>query len=217
MAGQEIDGEWFTKKLLEKNKSMRELARHLEAAGYKGLKDVSAVSRMFSGQRKMKMNEANAIAHFLGTPVAEVLKHAGVSVDLDGIPARVMLAAAINDKGQLERLKDPKPLPQAVLDRAHAAISMREQGNGKIIAAQIRASKGPLVFLDDAVVLFGHTEGVERTAIGNLAICRSYQGEQIIAKIESARKTGEARVVCVDGKVKEFALDTATPVIAIIP
>lgn len=128
-----------------------------------------------------------------------------------------MLAAAINEKGVLERIKEPKPLPQPIIDRANAAISLRETGNGRILAAQIRAMAGPLAFLDDAVVLFGHTEGVERAAIGVLAICRSQQGEQIIAKIDRARKTGEARVICVDGKVKEFALDTATPVIAIIP
>lgn len=211
MSTQEIDGAWFTKKLEENNKSMRGLAKHLEI-------DVSAVSRMIAGTRKMKMQEASAIAHFLGTPVAEVLKHAGVSVDLDGVPTRIMLAAAINGKGQLERLKDPKPLPQAIIDRAHAAITLHAQaGNGRILAAQIRATQGLLAFLDDAIVLFGHSEGVERTAFGTLAICRSQAGEQIIAKIESARKTGEARVVCIDGKVKEIALDTATPVIAIIP
>lgn len=73
------------------------------------------------------------------------------------------------------------------------------------------------MFMDDAVVLFGHTEGVERAAIGTLSICRSHKGEQIIAKIERARKTGEARVVCIDGKVRSSPLDTATPVIAIIP
>jgi len=207
----EINGEWFTKKLEETDKSMRGLAKHMHI-------DVSAVSRMFAGARKMKMTEASQIAHFLGTPVAEVLKHAGVSVDLDGLPTRIMLAAGINGRGQLERLKEPRPLPQAIIDRANAAISIRDQGGGtRILAAQIRASSGPLAFMDDAVVLFGHTEGVERTAIGVLSICRSYDGDQIIAKIESARKTGEARVVSVDGKVKEFALDTATPVIAIIP
>ena len=212
MAHQEIDGEWFTRKLEEADKSMRGLARHLDV-------DVSAVSRMFSGTRKMKMNEASAIAHFLGTPVNEVLKHAGVSVDLDGLPTRIMLAAAINEKGQLERLPEPRPLPQAILDRAHAAITLHGEagGNARIIAAQIRAIKGPLAFMDDAVVLFGHTEGVERAAIGTLSIGRSQKGEQIMAKIERARKTGEARVVCIDGSVKEFALDTATPVIAIIP
>lgn len=206
----EIDGEWFTKKLEETNKSMRGLARHLDV-------DVSAVSRMFAGARKMKMQEASAIAHFLGAPVAEVLKHAGVSVDLDGQPTRVMLVATINEKGHLERLTEAKPLPQAIIERAHAAITVQNQSNGRILAAQIRAAQGPLAVLDDAVVLFGHTEGVERAAIGTLSICRSHKGEQIIAKIERARKTGEARVVCIDGKTKEFALDTATPVIAIIP
>ncbi|WP_454618391.1 helix-turn-helix domain-containing protein [Bradyrhizobium cenepequi] len=211
MTQKSIDGEWFTRKLEETNRSMRGLAKHLEL-------DVSAVSRMFSGSRKMKMNEASAIAHFLGTPVSEVLRHAGVAVDLDGVPTRIMLAAAINEKGQVERLKEQLPLPQAVIDRANAAIALRDQANNRrILAAQIRAMSGPLAFLDDTVVLFGHTEGVERSAIGVLSICRSQQGEQILAKIERARKTGEARVVCVDGKVKEFALDTATPVIAIIP
>jgi len=210
MSQREIDGAWFTKKLEETNKSMRGLARHLEV-------DVSAVSRMFSGSRKMKMNEASAIAHFLGTPVSEVLKHAGVAVDLDGQPTQVMLAAAINEKGQLERLAEPRPLPQAIIDRAQAAVTLSNPGDSRILAAQVRAMQGPLAFLDDAVVLFGHTEGVERAAIGVLAICRSQKGEQVIAKIDRARKTGEARVVCVDGKAREFALETATPVIAIIP
>lgn len=206
----EIDGAWFTKKLSETNKSMRGLAKHLEV-------DVSAVSRMFAGTRKMKMNEASAIAAFLGAPVNEVLKHAGVSVDLDGQPTRIMLAAAINEKGQLERLDHPSPLPQAIIDRANAAISLKS-GDGRILAAQVRALQGPLAFLDDAVILFGHTEGVERGAIGVLAICRLQKGgEQIIAKIDRARKTGEARVITVDGKSKEITLDTATPVIAIIP
>lgn len=210
MSGREIDGAWFTQKLEENNKSMRGLAKHLEV-------DVSAVSRMFSGTRKMKMNEASAIAHFLGAPVSEVLRHAGVAVDLDGQPTQVMLAAAINEKGQLERLSEPRPLPQAVIDRAQAAVTLNNPNGSRILAAQVRALQGPLAFLDDAVVLFGHTEGVERSAIGVLAICRSQKGEQVIAKIERARKTGEARVVCVDGKAREFALETATPVIAIIP
>lgn len=210
MSQREIDGAWFTKKLEENNKSMRGLARHLDV-------DVSAVSRMFSGSRKMKMNEASAIAHFLGAPVSEVLRHAGVAVDLDGQPTQVMLAAAINEKGQLERLSEPRPLPQTIIDRAQAAVTLSNPDNGRILAAQVRALQGPLAFLDDAVVLFGHSEGVERAAIGVLSICRSQKGEQVIAKIDRARKTGEARVICVDGKPREFALETATPVIAIIP
>lgn len=184
------------------------MARHLEI-------DPSAVSRILSGQRRMKMNEANSIAFFLGAPVSEVLRHAGVSVDNEGQPTRVLLAATINSAGQIERLMDPRPLPPSVIERAQAAVI--GQGNGRIIAAQVRASEGPLAVLDDAVVLFKHTHDVEASAIGALSICRLHEGEQIMAKIERARKTGEARIVCTSGKIKEVVLQTATPVMAIIP
>lgn len=205
---QTIDTAWFKRRLEARQRSLRGLARHMDL-------DPSAVSRMLSGQRKMQMDEASAIASFLSVPVKEVLKHAGVAVDLDGQPTRILLAATINEQGHIERLGEPKPLPQNIIDRAQAAVS--KHGNGSIVAAQIRALNGPLALLDDAVVLFRHTDEVEASAIGALAVCRSYKGEHILAKIERARKTGEARVVCVDGKVREFDLHTATPVLALIP
>ncbi|MDK2769936.1 MAG: helix-turn-helix domain-containing protein [Sphingomonas sp.] len=203
-----MDGEWFRKLLRDRNKSTRGLARHLDIDG-------SAVSRMFSGQRRMKMEEANAIASFLAVPVSEVLKHAGVSMDLDGLPTRILLAAIIGETGNIERLKDPRPLPQSVIDRAHAAISGHR--NGSIVAAQVRAPNGPLAVFDDAVALFAHTDEVEAAAIGALSICRTHDGEQILARIERARKTGEAKIVLTSGKVIEVILHTATPVLAIIP
>lgn len=161
------------------------------------------------------MEEAGSIARFLGSPVSEVLAHAGVAIDIDGQPSRIVLAAIINASGAIERLPDPRPLPQSVIDRAQAAI--KPHGNGRVIAAQVRASEGPLAIWDDAVFLFGHTDGVDNTAIGEMAICRLMSGEQMLAKIERARKTGEARVLNVSGDEHEVMLDTATRVLAIIP
>ena len=208
MKNDQLDGEWFRRTLREQNKSVRGLARHLDLDG-------SAVSRMFSGQRKMKMQEANAIASFLAVPVSEVLKHAGVSVDIDGLPTRVLLAATINEAGAISRLADPGPLPPAVLDRASAAVA--GYSNSRIVAAQIRAAAGPLAVMDDAVVLFGYTDRVEPSAIGVLSICRTHEGQQIFARIDRARKTGEARLVTVTGEISDVLLHTATPVLAIIP
>lgn len=139
------------------------------------------------------MDEAVAIARFLGAPVSEVLSHAGISVDLDGQPTRIVLAAVIVETGAIERLTEPRPLPQNWIDKAQAAI--KPHGNGRIVAAQVRAQDGPLAIWDDAVVLFGHTDTVEHNAIGALSICRMMNGEQLLAKIERARKTGEARVL----------------------
>ena len=205
---QPVNKQWFMDKLEEKRLSLRGLARHLKL-------DASAVSRTLSGQRKMQMDEAHSIALFLHAPVAEVMRHAGVAKDLDGMPTRILLAATINTAGEVERMKDAKPLPQAVIDRASSAII--GSGNSKIIAAQIRADGGPFAIWDDAVVLFNHTEIVENAAIGALSICRTRDGNQFLAKIERARKTGEARIHCSNGKMKEVILDTATPVLAIIP
>lgn len=161
------------------------------------------------------MEEAADIARFLGAPVREVLAHAGVAVDLDGQPTRILLAAVISATGSIDRLPEPRPLPQSVIDRAQAAI--RPHGNAKFIAAQVRASEGPLSIWDDAVFLFGHTETVDQKAIGEMSVCRLMSGEQMLAKIERARKTGEARVLDIQGDEREVMLDTATPVLAIIP
>jgi len=161
------------------------------------------------------MEEANQIAVFLGATVSEVLKHAGVAIDLEGRATKIILAATIDDAGKLERLTDPKPLPPAVIQRAQAA--MRSDRTEQIIAAQVRAPSGPLAIWDDAVILFAHTDTVEPSAIGTLSVCRLANGTQVIAKIERARKTGEAKITSPSGEVSEVTLSTATPILAVIP
>jgi hypothetical protein len=181
--------------------------------------DKSAVSRMLAGQRKMKIGEADGIASYLGVPVSEVLVHAGVQVGGDATaPAthEMVLAATIDERGIVEELAEHKPLPQAVVDRARTTLNV--QGTQPIIGAQIRAITGPLSVMDDAVVLYHYyADGVDPAAIGFLSICRLKDGVQFLAKIERARKTGEARVTCATGEVKDVALDAATPVLAVIP
>lgn len=208
MTTAQIDKQWFMDRLTDQGKSVRGLARYMK-------KDASAVSRMLSGQRKMQMDEAAEIARFLSAPVSEVLNHAGVAVDLDGQPHQIILAAVITDTGRIERLTDPRPLPPSFIERAQDAI--RGRSNARIIAAQVRADTGPLALLDDAVFLFGHTSTVDHAAIGELSICRLMSGDQVLAKIERARKTGEARVRDATGAAQEVLLDTATPVLAIVP
>lgn len=206
---QDVDSEWFKTKLEENRMSMRDLSKSMNL-------NISSLSRTLSGLRKMQMEEAKQIAHFLRAPVAEVMRHAGVAVDLDGLPTRVMLAAIINEKGNVERLKDPHPLPQSIIDKAQSIIS--RSGNGQIIAAQIRAGKGPLSIWDDAVALFRPVDNVDPTAIGSLCIVRNRDTNKgSLCRVIRARKTGEASVQTIDGQVNEISMDTATPVIAIIP
>lgn len=164
----------------------------------------------------MKMEEANEIARFLGATIADVLTHSGVSITLeDEHPTSILLAATIDERGIMSRLAEPKPLPQAVIERAQATIKI--DANSRIVGAQIRALAGPMSVMDDAVVLFRQAESVDPAAIGVLAICRAKDGEEFFAKIERARKTGEARVTCANGETRDVWLEAATPVLALIP
>lgn len=204
-----IDREWFVNRLSDKRRSVRGLARHLEV-------DASAVSRMLSGKRRMKMNEANAIADFLSAPVEEVLKHAGVALDEGGRPTKIILAATINEDGEVERLREPRPMPQGVVERARSAV-LRLGEDSQIIAAQIRASKGPLALWDDAVLLFSATTAMDPAAVGCLSICRIKNGVQVLAHLERARKTGEATLRLPAGEMIDMVIETASPVLAVIP
>lgn len=81
----------------------------------------------------MQMDEAKQIAHFLRVTVADVMKHAGVAVDLDGLPTRVMLAATIDEAGYLLAAKDSSPLPQSVIEKARAATSSMSDNRQSVI------------------------------------------------------------------------------------
>ena len=200
----QVDSNWFRRKFEEKGTSYRAFARAHDM-------DPSAVSRMLTGQRQMQRDEAAAIALFIGAPLNEVLKHAGGSTGGGLTP--ILLAATINELGRVERLAEPRPLPHPVIERAQSAIDAAPH----VLAAQIRALTGPLTVMDDAIVLFADPGKVESAPIGALSICRNLTGDEIMAKLERARKTGEARIATIDGQVKEFDLQIATPILAIIP
>ncbi|MBW9054842.1 helix-turn-helix domain-containing protein [Rhizobium mesosinicum] len=210
----EIDGEWFHNQLDGRGQSLRALARHLG-------KDASAVSRTFSGKRRMTMEEAVEIAVFLGVSVSEVIHHAGIAGRIgttsegEGPGQKILLSAVIGDDGEVRALSEPQPLPQAVLDKAQLSIGASR--NRRIIAAEVRASSGPLSIWDDAVLLFAPADGIEPGAIGALSICGLAGGRQILARLDRARKTGEARVVTPAGKIEDVVLVAATPVLAVVP
>ncbi len=204
----EIDGSWFHSQLDDRGQSLRSLARHLG-------KDASAVSRTFSGKRRMTMEEAAEIAGFLGVSVTEVMHHAGITREGEGLGPKILISAVIGEDGEVRSLAEPQPLPQAVLDKAQLSIGASR--NRRIIAAEVRASSGPLSIWDDAVLLFAPADGIEPGAIGALSICGLAGGRQMLARLDRARKTGEARVVFPDGGTGEAVLTTATPVLAVVP
>lgn len=201
-----LDKVWFQEQLHLRGKSLRGLAKHLEI-------DPSAASRMLSGARKMKMPEAEKIARFLSVPVDEILRRAGIDLEAAATKS-LMLEATISDQGRLVEI-EPRALPSPLLVRAQASLGLEQRG--KVVAAQVRAMKGPLALWDDAVVLYAETSTIEPAAVGVLSIAKLRDGVTLIGHLDKARKTGEATVRMADGELREVVLATAAPVLAVLP
>ena len=204
--GNITDKHWFLSVLKDKKSSMRKLADFMEL-------DVSAVSRIFDGKRQLKTEEAAKIAQFIGVSIAEVMERTDLGVRIDGPASPIPLAAVISGDGSFKKTQENSVLPVDVAERAQAAMRPHR---GKITAAQIRARSGPIAFLDDAVVLMGDSQSMTGIA-GMLAVCHPVTGSQFIARIDRARKTGEAIICGVDGKSREVVLKSISPILAIIP
>ena len=201
-----INKDWFFQQLAARSKSMRDLAKFLNV-------DPSATSRMFSGARKMRMDEAEKIARFLAVPVEEVLRNASIDIS-DLAIQRIMIGATVSDKGRLIEI-EPQELPSSIAARAQAALGI-EQRRG-VVAAQVRAVKGPLSLWDDAVILFAETHVIEPAAVGVLSIAKLRDGMQVLGHLERVRKTGEATMRGADGESREVVLASAAPVLAVLP
>lgn len=77
-----VDTAWFKARLTDKGYSQRGLAKMLDI-------DHSALSLMFSGKRKMSVQEAGSVASLLDVPIGEVLKRAGVAVRVGDVSVPV--------------------------------------------------------------------------------------------------------------------------------
>lgn len=199
-----LDRDWFKERLDRIGKSQNAMARHLG-------RNPSAMSKMMSGERKMKLSEAERIARFIQEPIEEVLKHAGVKLTT-ARPGRINFDYTISEAGNVEPA-EPRALRLSVVARAESMIS----GDTPVIAAQVRAMKGALAIWDDALVLFAAADTVEPAAVGVLSIVRLREGITMIGHVDALRKTGEATLTTADGQTKQVTLEAATPVLAVVP
>lgn len=110
-----INGNWFRTKLTQKNRSQRGLAKHLKL-------DPGAITLMFNGKRRMQLDEAQKIASFLGEPVSDVLRAAGLPLRPEGFqPATVLTGTP------LEGLKQKRDELLAEVEALEKAIAILEK------------------------------------------------------------------------------------------
>lgn len=93
---------WFTDQFAAKRISQRQLAFQI------GM-DPAALSMTLSGQRKLQIPEAEAIAAQLGVPAVEVLRHAGLDTSAGAIQDALVVGwVGINGEVNEGRLEGPR-------------------------------------------------------------------------------------------------------------
>lgn len=188
-----IDKPWFIARLKDRKQSMRALARYMRL-------DIWSVSKMFSGGRKMDMQvEAKQIAEFLGVTLQDVMKHAGVDVDVRMIPVVGYIdengTAHINHDKPVDRIPGPTDLSRDAF------------------ALLCRASIGGVTLLAGWMLFVEPDDKVSKRAVGRLCLVQPTEQEPILAIVQRERKNGYTVQAVGGGRGEMLELDWATPIL----
>lgn len=156
-----MNTQWFKDRLADKRISQRGLAKMVDL-------DPASVSLMLRGKRRMTPHEAHQLSVILGTPLNEVLRHAGIDITED-VRASV-IAAHVNERGLVTLM--PPGTHDTTLGPADCPVGT--------YAVQVRShasvTDGWLLFISPA----------QSTATGNvdtLCLCATAEGRQLLGII----------------------------------
>lgn len=161
-----VDKRYFESLMTAKKLSMRGLAQKMG-------KTHSQLSLMFTGQRRMQLEEAAQLADILGVPLARVAEAAGVGKVRYG-GRRVDVIGSMNGKGVvdlngsgiIERTITPSPdLPD------------------ETVAVQARTADTPNSWMDGWVFFCIKADKIEPDAIGRFCLAKIEAGDTVLATV----------------------------------
>ncbi|MEX2631289.1 MAG: helix-turn-helix transcriptional regulator [Tistlia sp.] len=194
---------WFARRLAEIGETQRGLARFLGA-------DPSTVSKMLSGVRRIRLEEAEALARFLRVPLLDVLEQAGVS--LQGVGETQPAAALVGLVDGEGRIRPWEGEPEAVLLPLAGAPALHHPA---LVALRL---EDPESLMDGWTFFHAPAERVEAGAVGRLAVVRSRgaRGERL-AVVEAGEAPDRFQLDGFDGRRTTARLASAVPVLLIRP
>lgn len=198
-----VDKAWFQGQLRKNDSSQRKLAHHLKL-------DPSAVTLMFDGDRGVQIDEAVAIAKFLGQPLGEVLSRFGLSIDEIARSARsvVPIAAEIDARGEVTTpKKSPLGIVPAPPDTPAGTVALR--GATALTGMDM---------LDGWLVYYAPLDSVSAEAVGRLCVLELDDGRQVLRFLRRAQRHGVYTTLCpLTGANEDTRVVSASPVLWIQP
>jgi hypothetical protein len=172
-----INKAWFTDQFAAKRLSQRQLAFQINM-------DPAALSMTLSGQRKLQLPEAEAIAAQLGVPALEVLRQAGLDISA-GASKDALIVGWVGMGGEVHegRLEGPRRVATPT-DMADGAQVLRMQGD-------------PLT--DGWLCFYQPRNHVPPDVLGRLCVVKVQGGEHYVARMQRGYATGAWNLATLTG------------------
>lgn len=161
-----VDRRFFETLMASKKLSMRALAAKMD-------KTHSQLSLMFSGQRRLQLDEAAQLAEILGVPLHRVAEAAGVG-KVRPTGRRIDVIGKMNGKGIVE------VYPAGVVERTTAPEAELPE---RAIAIQARTADTPSSWMDGWVFFCAKTDEIEPDAIGRFCLAKIEGGDTVLTTV----------------------------------
>jgi hypothetical protein len=168
----EVNRRYFDSLMADRKLSLRGLGKAMDMSH-------SQLSLVFSGVRKLQLDEAVKLSNIFGEPLHRIVENAGVTVrPVSG--KRVPVVGAMRGDGTVEEYGPD------VVERTSAPDDLPDNA----IAIQCRTAGTPLDWLDGAVFFCRAHNGVDPALLGRLCYVQIKGGPQVVAAVKRGYREG---------------------------
>ena len=162
----DVNRRYFESLLADKGLSLRSLAQRMGMSH-------SQLSLTFSGQRKMQLDEAVALASIFGEPLHKIVEATGVNVRSTA-GRRVSVIGAMQGDGTVDIH------PPGVVERTTAPEDLPDPA----IALQCRTAGTPLDWMDGWVFFCAEPSGFDPAVLGRFSYVKVKDGAAALATVK---------------------------------
>jgi transcriptional regulator with XRE-family HTH domain len=167
-----VNRRYFESLMQDKDFSLRGLAKRMGMSH-------SQLSLVFSGDRRMQLEEAAQLSSIFGEPLHRIVEAAGVAVRPAGTH-RVSVIGAMQGDGTVAMHAE------GIIERTEAPEGMTEDS----IAIQARTGGSPLDWTDGWVFFCPRPDGVDAAILGRFAYCQIKDGPSVMASVRRGYQDG---------------------------
>ena len=161
----EVNRRYFESLMAGQDLSLRGLAKRMGMSH-------SQLSLVFSGDRRLQLDEAAQLSSIFNEPLHRIVENAGVSVRTF-VSQRLSVIGAMHGDGTVKLHED------GIVERTTGPEGLPEGA----VAIQARTAGTPLDWLDGAVFFCAQPNGVDPAILGRFAFCQIKDGPAVMAGV----------------------------------